>query len=398
MEAERIERELNACIEHKELAGGELLVRRGENVLYHACFGYADIEKRVPASYDTIYRLMSMTKPVTAVCVMRLYEEGRLDIAAPLSDYLPDFAGARVVSDGRFNIADPLALPEELASLVSRGLVTPDTVKARRDITVRDLLCHSSGLTQGAYGYAAARPYAGDPQTLATLEKKYARMPLDFQPGTGAGYSPMAGFDMLARLIEVVSGMTYEEYLQSCLLAPLGMTDTVFRVDDEREKRLAHLYRSDPDDIVDVSGTAEDMDDMRCYGPGYTSGAAGLYATLRDYDRFVHMLLNGGSLGGARILGPDTVRLMARKGSPEYPELGPGCDWGLGMMIRSDPSRAGSACTRGTYGWSGAYGTHFFISPADGLSAVWMMSRSNCGGAGSYISKRLEELVFGCFR
>ena len=149
--------------------------------------------------------------------------------------------------------------------------------------------------------------------------------------------------------------------------------------------------------LQDVTDTTEDMDSLLKRGENYTAGCGGLFSTLHDYDRFAHMLLNGGAVDGVRVLQPETVRLMGQPGSPDYPDPDPGCAWGLGMKIRKDPQKAKSACTADTFGWSGAFGTHFFVSPKDHLSAVWMMNRSDIDGAGSYISQTIEELVFGCF-
>ena len=234
-------------------------------------------------------------------------------------------------------------------------------------------------------------------ESLAALEKQYSTMPLDFQPGKGSGYSPLAGFDLLARVVEVVSGMPFDEYLQKNLFAPLDMHDTAFRLNSEQTARLVHVYKREKGALKDVTGTSEDMDSLLRRGSHYTAGCGGLFSTLHDYDRFANMLLNGGRLDDVCILQPETVRLMEQEGSRSYPEPDPGCVWGLGMKIRKDPQKAKSACTEGTFGWSGAFGTHFFISPQDHLSAVWMMNRSDIDGASSYISKKIEELVFGCF-
>ena len=201
----------------------------------------------------------------------------------------------------------------------------------------------------------------------------------------------------MARVVEVVSGLPFDTYLQQNLFDPLGMQDTAFRPDDAQSARLVHVYKREKNRLKDVTDTAEDMDSLLKRGEHYTAGCGGLFSTLHDYDRFAHMLLNGGEVDGVRVLQPETVQLMGQQGSPDYPDPDPGCAWGLGMKIRKDPQKAKSACTAGTFGWSGAFGTHFFVSPKDHLSAVWMMNRSDIDGAGSYISKKIEELVFGCF-
>ena len=397
MDTQEIQRTIDAYIQNQELAGGALLVRRDEEVLYENTFGYSNIAARQAIARDSLYRLMSMTKPITAVAVMQLAEQGKIELDAPLNHYLHGFTAMRVVDDKRYAYHEGMNALSLLPGLLTFRLKAPRTVPAERDITIRDLLCHASGLEQGIYGLISMKLDKSKRESLAALEQKYSTMPLDFQPGKGGGYSPLAGFDLLARVVEVVSGLPFDAYLQQNLFDPLGMQDTTFRLDDAQTARLVHVYKREKNRLKDVTDTAEDMDSLLKRGEHYTAGCGGLFSTLHDYDRFAHMLLNGGEVDGVRVLQPETVRLMGQQGSPDYPDPDPGCAWGLGMKIRKDPQKAKSACTAGTFGWSGAFGTHFFVSPKDHLSAVWMMNRSDIDGAGSYISKKIEELVFGCF-
>lgn len=397
MDTQEIQRTIDAYIQNQELAGGALLVRRDEEVLYENTFGYSNIAARQAIARDSLYRLMSMTKPITAVAVMQLAEQGKIELDAPLNRYLHGFTAMRVVDDKRYAYHEGMNALSLLPGLLTFRLKAPRTVPAERDITIRDLLCHASGLEQGIYGLISMKLDKSKRESLAALEQKYSTMPLDFQPGKGGGYSPLAGFDLLARVVEVVSGLPFDAYLQQNLFDPLGMQDTAFRLDDAQTARLVHVYKREKNRLKDVTDTAEDMDSLLKRGENYTAGCGGLFSTLHDYDRFAHMLLSGGEVDGVRVLQPETVRLMGQQGSPDYPDPDPGCAWGLGMKIRKDPQKAKSACTAGTFGWSGAFGTHFFVSPKDHLSAVWMMNRSDIDGAGSYISKKIEELVFGCF-
>ncbi|WP_294760260.1 serine hydrolase domain-containing protein [uncultured Gemmiger sp.] len=397
MDTQEIQRTIDAYIQNQELAGGALLVRRDEEVLYENTFGYSNIAARQTIARDSLYRLMSMTKPITAVAVMQLAEQGKIELDAPLNHYLHGFTAMRVVDDKRYAYHEGMNALSLLPGLLTFRLKAPRTVPAERDITIRDLLCHASGLEQGIYGLISMKLDKSKRESLAALEQKYSTMPLDFQPGKGGGYSPLAGFDLLARVVEVVSGLPFDAYLQQNLLDPLGMQDTTFRPDNARSAQLVHVYKREKNRLQDVTDTAEDMDSLLQRGENYTAGCGGLFSTLHDYDRFAHMLLNGGAVDGVRVLQPETVWLMGQPGSPAYPDPDPGCAWGLGMKIRKDPQKAKSACTAGTFGWSGAFGTHFFVSPKDHLSAVWMMNRSDLDGAGSYISKKIEELVFGCF-
>ena len=397
MDTQEIQRTIDAYIQNQELAGGALLVRRDEEVLYENTFGYSNIAARQAIARDSLYRLMSMTKPITAVAVMQLAEQGKIELDAPLNRYLHGFTAMRVVDDKRYAYHEGMNALSLLPGLLTFRLKAPRTVPAERDITIRDLLCHASGLEQGIYGLISMKLDKSKRESLAALEQKYSTMPLDFQPGKGGGYSPLAGFDLLARVVEVVSGLPFDAYLQQNLFDPLGMQDTAFRPDNAQSARLVHVYKREKNRLRDVTDTAEDMDSLLKRGENYTAGCGGLFSTLHDYDRFAHMLLSGGEVDGVRVLQPETVRLMGQQGSPDYPDPDPGCAWGLGMKIRKDPQKAKSACTAGTFGWSGAFGTHFFVSPKDHLSAVWMMNRSDIDGAGSYISKKIEELVFGCF-
>lgn len=397
MDTQEIQRTMDAYIQNQELAGGALLVRRDEEVLYENTFGYSNIAARQAIAKDSLYRLMSMTKPITAAAVMQLAEQGKIELDAPLNRYLHSFTDMRVVDDKRYAYHEGMNALSLLPGLLTFRLKAPRTVPAERDITIRDLLCHASGLEQGIYGLISMKLDKSKRESLAALEQKYSTMPLDFQPGKGGGYSPLAGFDLLARVVEVVSGLPFDAYLQQNLLDPLGMQDTTFRPDNARSAQLVHVYKREKNRLQDVTDTAEDMDSLLQRGENYTAGCGGLFSTLHDYDRFAHMLLNGGAVDGVRVLQPETVWLMGQPGSPAYPDPDPGCAWGLGMKIRKDPQKAKSACTAGTFGWSGAFGTHFFVSPKDHLSAVWMMNRSDLDGAGSYISKKIEELVFGCF-
>lgn len=397
MDTQEIQRTIDAYIQNQELAGGALLVRRDEEVLYENTFGYSNIAARQAIARDSLYRLMSMTKPITAVAVMQLAEQGKIELDAPLNRYLHGFTAMRVVDDKRYAYHEGMNALSLLPGLLTFRLKAPRTVPAERDITIRDLLCHASGLEQGIYGLISMKLDKSKRESLAALEQKYSTMPLDFQPGKGGGYSPLAGFDLLARVVEVVSGLPFDAYLQQNLFDPLGMQDTAFRLDDAQAARLVHVYKREKNRLRDVTDTAEDMDSLLKRGENYTAGCGGLFSTLHDYDRFAYMLLNSGEVDGVRVLQPETVRLMGRQGSPDYPDPDLGCVWGLGMKIRKNPQKAKSACTADTFGWSGAFGTHFFVSPKDHLSAVWMMNRSDIDGAGSYISKKIEELVFGCF-
>lgn len=397
MREEQISEVMERYVQNEEIAGASLLVRQHGQTVYRNCWGYADKSARMPIREDSIFRLMSMTKCVTAVGILQLMEAGKLNLDDPLSLFIPSFAKPRVAADARYCWHDGVKMGELLWKALFFRMERVKTVPAEREITIRDLLSHSSGLEQGMVGLLAMLKDCRKRFDLAAQAERYAGYPLDFQPGCGTGYSPLAGFDVLARVIEVVSGMDAAQYYKTNIFEPLGMRDTAFHLNEEQKKRLVHVYCRKNGKLVDVTGSKEDLPKKFHFGERYICGAGGLYATLTDYVAFAQMLQNGGSYRGTQILKSETVQLMCTEAPVKHLEPEPGFVWGLGVKIRQDPVRGGSFATAGTYGWSGAFGTHFFVSPADDLNCVLMLNRSDLDGAGSYISKKVEELVFGTF-
>ena len=336
-----------------------------------------------------------MTKCVTAVCVMQLIEQGLIGLDDPLSKYVPEFKNMTVSSDDRY-VYDEKNIKKVLLYVPLFKMEKVKTVPAEREITIRDLLSHSSGLEQGIVGLIAMLKMKNEYRTLEDLVMRYSRYALDFQTGCGTGYSPAAGFDILGYVIEQVTGMRLEAYLHKNLCEPLEMKDTTFFLNEEQQNRLVHVYKREKEKLKDVTGTRDDMcgilhqDSIR-----FEQGCGGLFSTVTDYEHFGEMLACGGMYHGKRILKPETVELMHTEAAKKHLEPEPGMVWGLGMKIRQNPKAAKSFATVGTYGWSGAFGTHFFVSPKDQLEAVFVTNRSDLGGSGSYISTRVEELIFG---
>jgi len=374
-----------------ELAGAALVIRRRGEVILRNNWGYADIQQKKKVEFNTLFRLASLTKPVTAVGVLKLIDQGKIGLDDELASFLPDFSDMQVVSDRRYA---SLAAVKNPFTLLTFRLSNVKTMPAERPVTIRDLLTHSSGLEMGIVGLLLMLRMKYKDDDLASRAARYARQPLDFQPGTATGYSPLAGFDVLARVIEVVSGQPFADYMRHELFEPLGMPDTTFRPDAEQQLRIPRLYKTVHGQHKDVTGSRADINAIGRIGMAYTSGSAGLYSTLDDYDRFGQMLANQGELDGVRLLSPDIVRKINTETAYQHLETDPGRVWGLGMLVRQDREKTGTRVTPDTYGWSGAFGTHFFISPRDGLEVVLMMNRSDIGGAASPIAKRLEELVF----
>ena len=384
---------MEGYVDSAEMAAGILTVHRRDALLYHNRWGYVDQERTQPVQEDTIFRMASMTKVLTAAGVLKLYERGKIGLEDEVRKYLPEFAARRVVTDKRFgNLEDFL---QGRINMDAISFEQVETVPAQRELTIRDLLTHSSGLEMGVYGWLKRMRLPQCDDTLKTRMEKLAEFALDFQPGMGTGYSPLANFDLLARIVEVISGESFEVYMKRELFDPLEMEDTTFHLTKEQEKRLIPLYKPLDGQQTDVSGTAEDIGEIAGIGPNYASGAGGAYSTARDYDHFTEMLCMEGRYQETQVLKPETVKLLHTARAYQNLEPEPGYEWALGVMVRTDPVRGGSFAAKGTYGWSGAFGTHFFVSPKDGLCATFVMNRADIGGSGSYISRKVEELVFG---
>lgn len=389
-----IDEAIQAYVDNNEISGGAMIIRRKDEIIYQSKWGFSDINSKIPVDDGSIFRMMSMTKPVTAVGVLKLIEKGPISLDDPISKYLPEFKDMRVSCDKRYEYKPGMNMLSLLIKLPFFHMEGVKTEPANREITIRDLLSHSSGLEQGVVGFMAM---AKDKQKVSSLEEqmhKFSRWVLGFQPGTDTGYSPRAGFDVLTRFIEVVSGQGAADYFSKEIFEPLGMKDTFFWPNEAQKCRIVKAYKKKGKSLVDVSGTRDDMQGILACDEGYIAGCGGLFSTLADYDRFVRMLSLGGTLDGVKILTPETIKLMHTEAPKQHLEPDPGQVWGLGVKIRQDPKKGNLPVTEGTYGWSGAFGTHFFISPKDELSCLWMTNRTDLGGSGSYISAKIEKLVF----
>lgn len=395
MTEENIEKCMQEYVDNQEMACGALMVRKNGELVYKNKWGEACLETHEPVRYDSIYRMMSMTKCVTAVGVMQLIEQGKIHLDDPLSKYIPEFKDMKVSADERY-VYDEKNVKKILLHVPLFKMEKVKCVPADRKITIRDLLSHSSGLEQGVAGFIAMLKMKNEDRILEDRVMRYSRYVLDFQPGTGTGYSPLAGFDILGYVIECVSGMRLEEYVRRCICEPLEMKDTTFFPNEEQKGRLVHVYKREKNKLKDVTGTKDDMlgmlhqDELR-----FEEGSGGLFSTVTDYEHLADMLCSGGTYKGYRMLKPETVELMHTEAPKMHLEPEPGMVWGLGVKIRQNPSLSESFATEGAYGWSGAFGTHFFVSPKENLEAVFVTNRSDLGGSGSYISTKVEELVFG---
>ena len=369
---DRVGKWMHRWVDSGRLAGMVTVVMRRGELAFAETAGKADLERNRPMRPDSIFRIYSMTKPLTSTAIMMLYEEGRFQLDDPISKFIPAFANPRVYAGG------------------SRGKI--DSVPAEREINFRDLLTHTSGLT---YGFMESNPVDAlyrakdgvDFQTADTSLKqvvqKLATFPLIAQPGKAWNYS--VATDVLGYLVEVISGQPFQVYLKDKVLNPLGMVDTDFHVPADKHERFAANYQAGPSN-ANGAGKLELIDDpgkSRYLNPRkVNSGGGGLVSTASDYLRFCKFMLNKGELDGVRLLGRKTVELMtmnhlkgdmADMGMPRFSESTYyGIGFGLGFSVMIDPAKAHILGTRGEYAWGGAASTAFWCDPQEDMAVVML--------------------------
>ncbi len=345
------------------------VVCRNETV-YRGFFGHADAG--VPLNDSHLFRMASMTKPVTAVCVLRQIENGRLSLNDPVEAYIPALSSMSVAeTDGRGNLTG--------------------SHPALRPITVGDLLTHSSGLGSGALFGQTGYEIAG---TIGSMMDVWGTSLLEFDPGAAFSYSGLVGFDVLAHLVELTSGLPYEDYAKTYLFDPLGMKDTCFSPTDEQWGRIVRMHCTEDGQAKPVDMGSHVFGDLPLT---YHSGGAGLVSSADDYTRFARMLLGDGICDGVRILREETVRSMR---TPHLPPMLPGTDathsWGLSVRVITADNGSQAPLTAGCFGWSGAYGTHFWCDPARELCAVYCSNMTTAGGSGALTARHMEKAVMDC--
>ena len=350
---DRMLQKMKTDIDNKRIPGAVLLIARNGKIASLNALGFQDRRAQTAMKTDAIFRIASMSKPITTVAAMILSEEGKLDIGAPVAQYLPEF---KEVSVGVEHTAP------------------------KRPMTVQDLMRHTSGLTYGIFGnspvdelYKKSNIFAS--KSLAEMVATIASMPLAHQPGEVWEYS--VSTDVLGRVVEVVSGMDLDRFVAERIAAPLKMADTGFYLNKSQASRLAHA--DGPLMLVSGDGTAK---------PAVFSGGGGMLSTAGDYARFCQMMLNGGELDGARILSPHTVALMTSDQVPPSTErhspvslalgaFGPtpemGTSFGLGFAVRTSAGRNPVPGSAGDFSWAGIYGTYFWVDPKEKLVAVLMI-------------------------
>jgi len=378
--SEVINREISAG----HIAGAAIRIIHNNYTIYEDELGYADIENKKPIKKDTIYRMFSMSKPITAVATMILYERGILNLFSPVSDYLEGFRNQKVYTKDRL-------------------------VDAVRPVTIQDLLNMTSGIAYPGelleserrmaevFAEADKEYYSGKPVDTISFCNRIGQVPLAFQPGEQWLYGASA--DVLGAVIEVASGRKFSDFLREEIFEPLGMKDTGFYVPEDKRDRFAKAYDYKPDEkkLVPFNGGFLSIYDYMT-PPAFESGGAGLVSTVEDYSRFALMLANGGTYNGIRILGRKTVDFISS------PQLTPkqeetfnweqlaGYSYGNLMRVLVNPAKAASNGTVGEFGWDGWTGNYFFIDPKENLVMIYMVQR--CFGTNSDLIRRLRSVIY----
>jgi CubicO group peptidase (beta-lactamase class C family) len=369
---ERIPAVLKEAVDKKQIAGGSALIARHGKIIHFSTVGMQDVEAKAPLTEATIFRIASMSKPITSVAAMILVDDGKLRVTDPVSKFVPEFTDMKVLvpaADGK----------------------SYETVKATRDITIHDLLTHTSGITYGMFD----KPFIGKmyreagvsdglvetPGTVGDNVRKLAKQPLVCQPGAAWEYG--LNTDVLGYVVEVVSGKSLEQFCRERIFQPLKMNDTCFILPKEKRSRLSALYAVGADKSlapvgtepvrvgpVTYSSTYSTRDDSKYY-----SGGAGLVSTLGDYFRFCQMLLNRGELDGVRVLKPETVDQMTRNQIGDVRIMFPGNDmmgYGFGVLSEQAKEKQKDPAGVGTFAWGGAFNTLFWVDPRNELIGIFM--------------------------
>jgi CubicO group peptidase (beta-lactamase class C family) len=382
LSSERLQR-VTAMIERRiaagDLAGAVFVVGRRGRVAQQVARGVMDLESKQAMSPRTMFRIASMTKPVVTVGIMMLVEEGKLHLNDPVSRYIPEFREAKV--------AVPRAAAGGRGGGGGAGAAAPQfyTVPATRAVTIKDLLTHVSGLGSGPMGNSDIERVARkNGETLADYIPRLGSTALEFQPGSRWTYSPGAGFETLGRIIEIASGIPLDRFFRTRIFEPLGMEDIGFWPTDAQLPRVATVYARNANGLT-RSATPNDTMSRNVY----FRGSGGLYSTADDYIAFGLMLANGGTLNGKRLLSRKSVEMLSAAHVPDtLPGRPAGEGYGLGVRVVTNHAARGTLLSDGTYGWTGAQGTHFFVDPKEELVGVLMVQTSN-----GEIQREFEDLV-----
>src|SRR5579871_5583825 len=362
----RIHEMVQRHMDTHDISGAVTLVARNGKMVHFEAHGMADIEARKPMSKDSLFWMMSMTKPVVGTAVLMLMEEGQLHLTDPVSRFIPEFKSMKVA-----------VIEDRPAGAPAPGRGAPPlfyTIPASRELTIQDLLTHVNGLNSGGAASSAevAKIAIKAGEKLSDYIPRLATTPLDFQPGTRWQYSALAAWDTIERVVEVITGQSFDRFARERIFDPLGMTDTGFVASPEQLKRFASLYRS-----ADGTLTKVESKPIWLNNPNYFSGGGGLMSSAEDYLQFGQMLANGGELNGKRLLGPKTVELMSSVFVPDtLPGRARGRGFGLSVQVISDHIAADTPISNGSFGWDGAFGTHFWVDPKEKIVGLFMVQAS----------------------
>ena len=372
-------------IDSGAINGSAIRIIHNNKTIYQDELGYDDKENGIFTQKDTIYRLYSMSKPITAVAIMILYERGKLNLLAPVSDYLPGFQSQKVwTEDGLVDVL--------------RSVTIQDLLNMTSGIAYPDMGFEAGRLMEDLYTEVAKQCLEGNPVNTVDLCNKIGRQPLEFQPGAKWRYGASA--DVLGAVIEVVTGHKFSQFLQDEIFSPLGMEDTGFYVPEEKLARFAVIYEyiTDHNQLEPCTWTHLGLGDFKT-PPAFESGGAGLVSTMEDYSRFAMMMSNGGTYDNVRILGPKTVAYMTKH--QLNAEQATSFDWdsmygySYGNLMRSliDPIKAASNGSLEEFGWDGWTGNYFFVDPKENLILVYMIQR--CGGGNPSFIRALRSIIYG---
>lgn len=354
----RLDQAMQQQVETGKLAGVDTLVYHDDEIAHRQLTGYKNLAEKVSLTEDTLYKIFSLTKPITGTALLMLHEEGKFELDDPVEKYIPEFKGMRVAKAEGPN-GQPITEP------------------ANHPVTIRELMTHTGGFTYGRFSQSQVdslyvQADVLDPNsTLADLIQKLKDIPLRQQPGTQWHYS--VSVDIQARLIEVLSGKPFDVFLKERIFQPLGMNDTDFYAPADKAERLATSYRPTEQGLQPVPN------DPFLSKPNFLNGGGGLVSSMDDYLKFARMLLGEGEVDGVRLLKPETVRLMRSDQLPEGvdgPNWAPGNRFGLNVAVVTDSEKAGYL-PEGTYWWWGIQGTWMWVDPANEIITLGMMQNTD---------------------
>ena len=373
---QRITETVQRYIDSNQITGAVTMVSRKGRVAHFAAQGLMDLEQKTPMRKDAIFRMASMSKPVTGVAILMLMEEGKVRLTDPVSRFIPEFKNTKVAVPRTPPAGAPVTAPGPGGAAQNRE-ADIYTVPAEREITVRDLMTHTSGLESGGAGSREGVRIAprSTSSNLAAYVPTLGAVPLDFQPGTQWRYSALAGIETLGRIVEIAAEQTFDQFLKTRIFDPLGMKDTAFYPSDDRLSRVVTLYERKDGKLLRIETPAW------LATKTLFSGGGGLWSTPEDYMQFAQMLVNGGVLNGRRLLSPRTVDLMGSNHVGElYSGIGQrlkGMGFGLTVEVVVDGVSANRRESNGSFGWDGAFGTHFWVDRKEQLVGLLMVQESN---------------------